>query len=68
MTEDNKITIARQAIINRVEGEGAILPTAGIIDPCPVCGRGHLQYYVFENRDIHAECSAREPRCVEWVE
>lgn len=65
---DRNITIARQAIINRVEGEGTVLPTAGTISPCPVCGRGNLEYYVFENRDIHAQCTARVPRCVEWVE
>lgn len=66
--EGDKIAIARQAIIEWVERERMSLPVTGNIAPCPVCGRGELEFFVFDNGDIHGKCSALVPRCVEWSE
>lgn len=65
--ESDKINIARAAIIAFVETHEMTLPAAGQIDPCPVCGEGHLRFDVFENRAIWGACEGKTP-CVRWME
>jgi hypothetical protein len=59
-----EIMMAREAIMATISR----LPSAGTIDPCPVCKQGVLFFTVASNGHVHAGCNNDKKQCVSWIE
>lgn len=66
-----KVGKAREAIMEQYHRKlklGLEAGRAGVISPCPVCDRGDMHYKVMPNGHVHAQCDAKVPRCIGWIE